>query len=123
MEGLVSQNRSFMLKRIPHILKCFYENDIVEEDCILDWDSNPSKKYVSDHELQMEMRKSAGIFTSWLREAENDPGSGADENDSDIKVEFAENTPADVSQSVTNGQVATPADVVDNDLDDFIDNI
>ncbi|KAI6661799.1 hypothetical protein LOD99_9806 [Oopsacas minuta] len=125
MESLVLQHRSFLLKRVPHILKCFYDNDLIEEECILDWDLNPSKKYVPDHELQMEMRKSAGIFTSWLREAENEPGSGTDDIGDDIKVEFAENNVVNNSNSGTNhvsvGQVSAP--VVDTDLDDLIDNI
>ena len=130
MEALVSQHRSFLLKRVPHILKCFYENDLVEEECILDWDTNPSRKYVPDSELQTEMRKSASIFTKWLREAENDSASDHEATDDDIKVEFAENTNASIGnhtplkvESVPTNHVTTPVTVEDNDLDDFINNI
>ena len=128
MEALVSQHRSFLLKRVPHILKCFYDNDLVEEECILDWDTNPSTKYVPDLELQTEMRKSATIFTKWLREAENDSGSDYEAVDDDIKVEFAENNNIENGtqlkvEIVAANHVATPVTVEDNDLDDFIDNI
>ena len=130
MEALVSQHRSFLLKRVPHILKCLYDNDLVEEECILDWDDNPSKKYVPDAELQTEMRKSATIFTKWLREAENDSGSDHEAVDDDIKVEFTENTNAGIEtnsqlkvETAATNHEATPVAVEDNDLDDFIDNI
>ena len=120
MEVLVEKDRSYLLKRVPHILKAFYDNDLIEEDIILDWDSNPSKKYVSHMALQTEMRKSASIFTTWLREAENDSCSdGADAEADEVKVEFSAQGTASVkdavvTESVENGE---PVD------DDFIDNI
>ncbi len=62
--------RDVLLKRIPHILKTFYDMDILTEECIVNWNSKISK-FVSA-ELSAEIRVKSQPFISWLNEAEEE---------------------------------------------------
>ena len=52
--------------RVPIILKQFFEEDILEEDCILEWSKKVSKKYVSK-DMATKIHEKAAPFITWLK--------------------------------------------------------
>ncbi|KAK3838595.1 MAG: domain found in IF2B/IF5-domain-containing protein [Linnemannia elongata] len=77
MERVLITSKTLMLKA-PHVLKAFYDNDIVEEEIILKWGEKPSKKYVSRDEAK-DVRARVEPFLRWLAEAESDSEEDSDE--------------------------------------------
>lgn len=77
MERVLITSKTLMLKA-PHVLKAFYDNDIVEEEVILKWGEKPSKKYVSRDEAK-DVRARVEPFLRWLAEAESDSEEDSDE--------------------------------------------
>ncbi|KAG0316966.1 hypothetical protein BGZ97_006095 [Linnemannia gamsii] len=77
MERVLITSKTLMLKA-PHVLKAFYDNDIVEEEIILKWGEKPSKKYVSRDEAK-DVRARVEPFLRWLAEAESDSEEESDE--------------------------------------------
>lgn len=72
IEQLVGNvHRDTLLPKVPHILKAFYDLDIIDEEVILEWAIKPSKKYVSK-EISQEIHNKAEPFIKWLKEAEED---------------------------------------------------
>ena len=79
------------MSRVPHILKAFYDNDLLEEEVILEWDEKVAgleclsgvsvhhglpmlqvtKKHVSKEKAK-EIREKAAPFVTWLRTAEEE---------------------------------------------------
>jgi translation initiation factor 5 len=103
-EMLVGEKEQLKAK-VPHILKAFYDLDIVEEDAVLEWaDKVPKKK----KELAKEIREKAAPLLNWLRTAEEESSS----EDDDVEVEYsskatgdsimtAESQPAEVEEEET----------------------
>ncbi|KAF9141692.1 hypothetical protein BGX30_004281 [Mortierella sp. GBA39] len=77
MERVLITSKTLMLKA-PHVLKAFYDNDIIEEEIILKWGEKPSKKYVSREEAK-DVRARVEPFLRWLAEAESDSDEDSDE--------------------------------------------
>ncbi|KAG0289660.1 hypothetical protein BGZ96_006817 [Linnemannia gamsii] len=77
MERVLITSKTLMLKA-PHVLKAFYDNDIIEEEIILKWGEKPSKKYVSRDEAK-DVRARVEPFLRWLAEAESDSEEDSDE--------------------------------------------
>ncbi|KAK3843591.1 MAG: domain found in IF2B/IF5-domain-containing protein [Linnemannia gamsii] len=77
MERVLVASKILMLKA-PHVLKAFYDNDILEEETILKWGEKPSKKYVSRDEAK-DVRARVEPFLRWLAEAESDSEEDSDE--------------------------------------------
>ncbi|KAF9539501.1 hypothetical protein EC957_005338 [Mortierella hygrophila] len=77
MERVLIASKTLMLKA-PHVLKAFYDNDIIEEEIILKWGEKPSKKYVSREEAK-DVRARVEPFLRWLAEAESDSDEESDE--------------------------------------------
>lgn len=73
-----------LMPKVVHILKAFYDNDIIEEEVLLEW-STKSSKYVSK-ELSKEMRQKSEPFLIWLKEAEEESD---DESDEDVEVVYS----------------------------------
>lgn len=85
-----------LMPRVPHILKAFYDNDILDESIIIEWEEKPSKKYTSrmvTKEMSKEIHAKAAPFIQWLKEAEeessNDDGED-DESDEDVEVVYSD---------------------------------
>jgi translation initiation factor 5 len=81
-------HRDTLLPKVPHILKAFYEYDIIDEAIIIEWDEKPSKKYTSKEvskEISKEIHAKAAPFIKWLKEAEEESseeeGNSADDED------------------------------------------
>lgn len=85
-EQLVKLYHDVLIAKVPHILKAFYDLDILEEEVVIDWAKKVSKKYVSK-ELAQEIRDKAAPFIKWLQEAEEEDSEEEDDEEED-KVEI-----------------------------------
>ncbi|CAG0917408.1 unnamed protein product [Notodromas monacha] len=79
IEQVISINKDALLPKVSHILKAFYDMDILEEEVLLDWGKRISKKYVS-REMSEAIHSKAEPFITWLRDAEE---SSSDEDSDD----------------------------------------
>lgn len=86
LEKTVETREAALLPRVPHILKEFFEEDILEEEVILEWAKKVSKKYVSK-EMATKIHEKAAPFVTWLKEAEEESEESSEE---DIELEFDE---------------------------------
>lgn len=77
-----------LMPKVAHILKSFYDHDIVDEEILLDWDKKISKKYVKK-ELSTEIHQKAAPFIKWLKEAEEEEESSEDEEENDVEVVYS----------------------------------
>ena len=68
-EKLASRDQAVSLK-ITHILNAYYEGKLIEEDLLLQWHKNPSKRI--DADLGRVLRERSTAFITWLRTAEED---------------------------------------------------
>lgn len=78
-ERLASKDNSASLK-IADILNAFYDADILEEDIIVKWHKNPSKKI--DRDLSRALRERSQVFVDWLLSADDEDDED-DEDDQD----------------------------------------
>lgn len=79
-ELLVNKYKDVLLAKTAHILKAFYDADIVEEDVILEWAKKPVKKYVSK-EMAQQIHTKATPFVNWLKEADEESSEESEEED------------------------------------------
>lgn len=113
-EQVVKLYHDVLVPKVPHILKAFYDADILEEEVILEWANKVSKKYVSK-ELAQEIHEKAAPFIKWLQEAEEEE-SESEEEEGAVEVDFSDRTIPPVKPI----QVATPSKAdVGKDDDDF----
>jgi len=87
-EILVGDVHPELLPRVPHILKAFYDNDILEEEAILEWADRVSKKHVKK-ETSREIHEKAAPFVDWLRTAEEE--SSDEEEENEVEVVYSKN--------------------------------
>jgi len=80
------ESQDVLLPRVSHILKEFFEADILEEEVILEWSKKVSKKYVSK-DMATKIHEKATPFITWLKEAEEESEESSDD---DIELEFDE---------------------------------
>merc|ERR1712012_1261119 len=71
IEKTIETHKDVLLPKVAHILKAFYDEDIIDEENILEWAKKVSKKYVSK-ELSEQIHKKADPFIKWLKEAEEE---------------------------------------------------
>jgi translation initiation factor 5 len=72
IEELVGVVEKGLLKRTPILLQKLYESDVLEEDSILKWADAPAETSLVSREIATEVRKAAGPFVKWLKEADSD---------------------------------------------------
>uniref|UniRef100_A0A5S6QWX1 Eukaryotic translation initiation factor 5 n=1 Tax=Trichuris muris TaxID=70415 RepID=A0A5S6QWX1_TRIMR len=77
IEQLIVAKKQTLMPKVAHLLKTFYDADILEEDVLLEWGERPSKKYVTKEESK-EIHAKAAPFLNWLREAEEESDSECD---------------------------------------------
>lgn len=108
-----------LLPKVAHILKLFYDCDILSEESILDWGHKSSKKTVGK-ELAEEMRSKAAPFLKWLEEAdEEESSSGDEESDEDP---WSDDKQQENQRSVItngNGKAKAESDDKDFNIDDI----
>jgi translation initiation factor 5 len=114
-----------LMPKVPHILKAFYEHDIIDESVIIEWDDKPSRKYTSKEvtkEMAKEIHTKAALFVQWLKEAEEE--SSEDEEDGeDVDVEYSHSGPDGLKMvpaskpTVSNGAADEESEGEDVDID------
>lgn len=105
-----------LLGKACHILKAFYDNDIVEEDVICQWyDKGPSRKFVS-RELSSKILNQCSPMVKWLREAEEESDEADDSSLADSKDD------SDPADAIEKKEAVTILDSKeDTESDDDID--
>jgi len=123
IEKTIETHKDVLLPKVAHILKSFYDEDIIDEEVILEWGKKVSKKYVSK-ELSEQIHKKAEPFLKWLKEAEEESDE-EDDSDGAIDLEFDERAKISTIKEVEenkNGKETSPASK-DDDNDDDEDEI
>lgn len=82
LEQLIGvEYKDTLMPKTAHILKQFYDLDIIEEDVLIEWGAKgPSKKYVKK-DVSKEIHDKAKAFITWLKEAEETESSEEEEED------------------------------------------
>jgi len=107
-----------LLPKVPHILKAFYDTDILEEEIILEWSNKVSRKYVSK-ELAQEIHDKAAPFIKWLQEAEEEESESDEEEEDEIEVVYSDrNVP---SQLQTKTEIPSTLNTITKKEEDDID--
>jgi len=83
-ELTVKENEQKLLSKVSHILKEFYDCDILDEKVILEWSEKQYKKTVGK-ELAEKIHQIATPFIKWLKEADEEDSS-EEESDNDAVV-------------------------------------
>lgn len=80
-----------LLPKVAHILKKFYDYDILEEKSLIAWGEKAHKKTVGK-ELAEEIHAKAAPFIKWLKEAEEEESDSDEDQDDDeddeVEVDF-----------------------------------
>jgi len=125
IEKTIETHKDVLLPKVAHILKAFYDEDIIDEEVILEWAKKVSKKYVSK-ELSEQIHKKAEPFITWLKEAEEE--SEESDEDDEVELEFDERAKIStikekVEENTSNGNSKenTPASKDEEEDDDDLD--
>lgn len=106
-----------LFPKVLHLLKQFYDSDILVEEAILKWADKKSKKY-SGKEMSKKIHEKVAPFITWLREAdEEDDDEDDDEEDNKAKEQQTSNGNGQQQQQ----QRRRSTDDDDEDDDDGID--
>lgn len=129
IEKTIETYKDILLPKTGHILKAFYDLDVLDEEVILEWGKKVSKKYVSK-ELSEQIHKKAEPFLTWLKEAEEE---SEDDDDDEVELEFDDrakiSTIKEMPTNAENGnnknsKESTPASKQDEEEDELdIDDI
>ncbi|XP_074595958.1 eukaryotic translation initiation factor 5 isoform X2 [Brevipalpus obovatus] len=115
VEQTVQIFKEKLLPKVPHILKAFWEGDVLSEEAILDWGSKTAKKSICK-----EIRAKAEPFLVWLETAEEEE-SDSDGSNAEIEVVYDErcrNTEIKVEETEKpKPLVGSKSIEEDNDLD------
>jgi len=103
IECVIQLHQDTLLPKVSHILKSFYDYDILEEEVLIEWGAKPSRKYVSK-ELSVDILAKAAPFITWLKEAEEET---EDSDDSDVEIEYDDRTRS-TSLKEQHGKVVAP---------------
>jgi len=104
-----------LIPKTAHILKMFYDLDLVEEEVLLEWGSKVSKKYVAK-DISEKIHIKAKPFIDWLKTADEES-----EEDDDDEVEVVYTNRSEAAVLKEEAMKNKPAVVDDDDLD--IDDI
>jgi translation initiation factor 5 len=83
IELTVKEFREQLIPRVPHILKQFYDLDILDEKMIVEWGSKVQKKSVGK-EIAQEIYDKAQPFIKWLKEAEEEESDSEEEEEIEV---------------------------------------
>lgn len=82
-ELTVKEFKNNLVPRVPHVLKAFYDADILDEKVLLEWGSKVQKKSVGK-DLGQEIFEKAQPFIKWLKEAEEEESSEEEEEEVEV---------------------------------------
>jgi len=126
IEKTIETYQDVLLAKTAHIMKAFFDNDILDEEVILEWGKKVSKKYVSK-ELSEQIHKKAEPFLKWLKEAEEESEDESD--DDEVELEFDDrakiSTIKEKVEEDTNGKSkeSTPASKPDDEEEEDGDDL
>lgn len=100
-----------LMPKAAHILKEFYDKDLLEEEVILQWSEKVSKRYVSKN-ICSQIHAKVAPFVKWLKEAEEEESS---EEEGEEEVEVVYDNKA--QQLKAQGNSAATADEDEDELD------
>lgn len=78
-----------LLNSAAHVLKQFYDQDIIEEEAIIEWSAKESKKYVSK-DMSKKIHEKCAPLVKWLKEAEVEEDEDEEDEDEDEEEEDEE---------------------------------
>lgn len=108
-----------LIPKTAHILKTFYDQDLVEEEVLLEWGAKVSKKYVAK-DISEKIHAKAKPFIDWLKTAEED--SSDEDEDDEVEVVYTNRSEAAVLKEEAMKKQPPPA-AADDDDDLDIDDI
>lgn len=116
-ELTVKEFRNQLMPRVPHILKLFYDSDILDEKVLLEWGSKVQKKSVGK-EVAQEVFEKAQPFIKWLKEAEVEESESGEEEE-DIEVVYDDRLRSDkiIELKEQQPKVVVSAAKTDDDID------
>jgi len=114
-----SQYPTQLIPKTAHILKAFYDQDLVEEEVLLDWGAKVSKKYVPK-DVSEKIHAKAKPFIDWLKTAEED---SSDDDDDDVEVVYSNRSEAAILKEEQMKEALNNKPPVDDDDDLDIDDI
>lgn len=108
-----------LIPKAAHILKTFYDLDLVEEEVLIDWGAKVSKKYVSK-DISEKIHVKAKPFIDWLKTADEE---SEEEDEDEVEVVYTTRTEEAVlrEEAMKNNKNAAADEDDDDDLD--IDDI
>lgn len=105
-----------LMPKVVHILKSFYDNDLVEEEVLMDWGLKVSKKYVKK-DVAEQIHAKAKPFIDWLRTADEESDEDDDEG---VEVVYTNRSEAAVLKEEAMKKAPAPAEDEDDlDIDDI----
>jgi translation initiation factor 5 len=121
IEQVINQYKDILLPKSAHILKALYDEDIVVEEVLIDWDSKISKKYVSK-ELSAEIHAKAAPFIKWLKEAEEESSEeDGEDSEDDVEIEYDDRAKISSIQAKPTITPEAPAPVGSKEEGDDVD--
>lgn len=107
-----------LLPKTAHILKGLYDNDIIEEEILIDWQDKSSKKRVGK-EMSQQLHNRAAPFIKWLKEAEEETGSEEEEEETapEVEIEYSYQATSGLKESKVKPAAAQDDD--DLNIDDI----
>merc|ERR1719195_2285336 len=124
IEKTIEVHEAALMNKVPHILKFFYEEDVIDEEVFFEWAKKVSKKYVSK-ETAAKIHEKAQPFIKWLKEAEEESESEDDDElefDSRAHISRIKETSTEPAKDSTPAKEDKSAEEDDED-DVDIDNI
>ncbi|KAG8188549.1 hypothetical protein JTE90_007157 [Oedothorax gibbosus] len=116
LEQVINLHKDLMNK-VPHILKMFYDADILEEEILIEWSQKVSKKYVTK-EVAQDIHEKAKPFIKWLQEAEEEESSDDDEDEEEtVEVVYSDRHLSVEKELPKPVKTAAPAEDDDFDID------
>jgi len=116
-ELLVSIFPEQLLPKTAHVLKCFYDSDLVEEEVLLEWGAKVSKKYVAK-EISEKIHSKAQAFIDWLRTADEE----SEDDEEEVEIVYTNRSEAALlkeEEMKKNKPLAAEEDDDDLDIDDI----
>ncbi|KNC82282.1 hypothetical protein SARC_05427 [Sphaeroforma arctica JP610] len=124
-ERLVGVTYPSLMSKVPHIIKTYYDEDIVDEEVLIAWGKQNSSKYVSSQDTFKQIIKLAQPVLDWLATAESDSdddGSGDDDEDDDSVTIEQSKSPAPTPKVAYGMQRGMPGNTAQATKDDDEDD-
>lgn len=86
-EKMVELHEDKLLPKVAHIIKDFYDLDIVDEEILIEWGGRSGKRHIPK-ELSQAIHKRAEPVITWLKEAEEESSDEEDDDEEEVEIEY-----------------------------------